>query len=37
MNLVFRCHRYGQDYGGLKDRDLDPARFANMNRLCGVM
>jgi hypothetical protein len=37
MNLVFRCHRCGPEYGGLKGRDLDRARFANMNRLYGVM
>ncbi|MGD8418700.1 MAG: aryl-sulfate sulfotransferase [Pseudomonadales bacterium] len=33
MNMVFRAHRYGPDYPGLKDRDLDPQRLANLNRL----
>ncbi len=33
MNMVFRAHRYGPNYPGLKDRDLDPQRFANLNRL----
>jgi hypothetical protein len=32
-NATFRAHRYGPDYPGLWDRDLDPARFANINRL----
>jgi len=26
-NLVFRAHRYGSDYPGLKGKDLDPDRF----------
>jgi hypothetical protein len=26
-NLVFRAHRYGYDYPGLKGRDLSPGRF----------
>ena len=26
-NLVFRAHRYGYDYPGLKGRDLNPDRF----------
>ena len=33
MNMVFRAHRYGPNYPGLKDRDLDPNRLANLNRL----
>ena len=33
MNMVFRCHRYGPNYAGLNGRDLDPARYANLNRL----
>ncbi len=33
MNMVFRAHRYGPSYPGLKDRDLDPSRLANLNRL----
>lgn len=35
MNLVFRCHRYGPRYTGLADKDLDPMRLANLNRLYG--
>ncbi|MFT4677851.1 MAG: hypothetical protein ACJAX5_003353 [Patiriisocius sp.] len=37
MNLVFRAHRYGPDFEPLKDKDLDPARYANLNRLHGTM
>ena len=33
VNMVFRAHRYGVDHPALADRDLDPARFANLNRL----
>ena len=32
-NSLFRAHRYGPDYPGLQGRDLDPARYANLNRL----
>ena len=32
-NAVFRAHRYGPDYPGLQDKDLDPGRYANLNRL----
>ena len=34
-NGVFRAHRYGPDHPALRSRDLDPARYANLNRLCG--
>ena len=30
---LFRAHRYGPDHPGLRDKDLDPGRYANMNRL----
>jgi len=30
---VFRAHRYGPDHPALQGKDLDPARFANLNRL----
>jgi len=33
INMVFRAHRYGVNHPGLKDRDLDPDRYANLNRL----
>ena len=33
MNMVFRARRYGPDHPALVSRDLDPARFANLNRL----
>ena len=33
INSVFRAHRYGPDHPGLQGKDLDPARFANLNRL----
>ena len=32
-NRVFRAHRYEPDYPGIAGRDLDPDRYANMNRL----
>ena len=32
-NRVFRTHRYGPDCPGLTGRDLDPARYANLNRI----
>ena len=34
-NSVFRAHRYGPDHPGLRDRDLDPSRYANINRIYG--
>ncbi len=34
-NSVFRAHRYGPDHPGLQGRDLDPSRFANINRMYG--
>ena len=30
---IYRAHRYSPDHPALKDRDLDPARFGNLNRL----
>ena len=33
---IYRAHRYGPDHPALKDRDLDPARHANLNRLNGL-
>ena len=35
INLVARAHRYGPDYPGVADKDLDPDRLANLNRLYG--
>ena len=32
-NATFRCHRYGPDHPALAGRDLDPARYASLNRL----
>ena len=32
-NSVFRAHRYGPDHPALAGRDLDPDRYANLNRL----
>ena len=32
-NGVFRAHRYGPDDPALAERDLDPGRFGNLNRL----
>lgn len=33
MNMSFRAHRYGPDYPGLSDKDLDPSLHRNLNRL----
>lgn len=33
MNMVWRAHRYGPDHPALEGRDLDPAQYANLNRL----
>lgn len=33
VNAVFRAHRYGPEHPALAGKDLDPARFANLNRL----
>ena len=30
---VFRAHRYGPDHPALEGKDLDPAQYANLNRL----
>ena len=32
-NSIFRAHRYGPDHPALVDKDLDPVRYANVNRL----
>ena len=32
-NSVFRVHRYGPDHPALQGKDLDPARYTNLNRL----
>jgi hypothetical protein len=32
-NTVFRAYRYGPDFPGFKDKDLDPGRFAWLNQL----
>ena len=32
-NSVFRAHRYGYDHPALAGKDLDPDRYANLNRL----
>ena len=36
-NSTFRAHRYAPDFTGFTGRDLDPARYANLNRALGVM
>jgi outer membrane protein assembly factor BamB len=33
---IFRAHRYGLDHAGLRDRDLDPRRWADVNRAHGL-
>ena len=32
-NSIFRSHRYGLDHPALQGKDLDPGRYANLNRL----
>ena len=32
-NSVFRAHRYGPDHAALEGKDLDPAKYANLNWL----
>ena len=34
---IYRAHRYHVDHAALADRDLDPQRFANLNRLNGLI
>lgn len=33
---IYRAHRYPPDHAAFAGRDLDPARFANLNRLNGL-
>jgi Arylsulfotransferase (ASST) len=33
INMVFRAHRYSPGHPAFKHKDLDPAKFANLNRL----
>ena len=33
INWVFKAFRYGPDHAALVGRDLDPGRYANINRL----
>jgi len=35
-NSVFRAHRFAADDPALRGRDLDPARYANLNRTLGT-
>jgi hypothetical protein len=35
INLVFKAHRHLMDEPALRDKDLDPARYADLNRLYG--
>lgn len=32
-NALFRAHRYGVDHAGFRGKDLDPGRYANLNRM----
>ena len=32
-NSIFQAHRYGPDHPALAGKDLDPGRYANLNRL----
>jgi len=31
--MSFRAHKYLPDYKGLKNKDLDPGKYSNINRL----
>jgi len=33
VNFLFRAHRYGPDHPALRDKDLDPNRYARYNNL----
>lgn len=33
INMVFKIHRYGVDHPALLDKNLDPDRYKNLNRL----
>ena len=33
INMVFKIHRYGSDYHGLRGRKLNPDNLANLNQL----
>jgi hypothetical protein len=33
VNIVFRAHRHLADDPALADKDLDPGRYDNLNRL----
>ena len=35
-NSVFRAHRFAPDDPALEGRDLDPARYGNLNRILGA-
>jgi hypothetical protein len=34
-NMAFRVYRYGPDFPGLQDKDLDPERFSALNGIYG--
>ena len=34
---IYRAHRYLPDHAALADKDLDPLRFTNLNRLNGLL
>ena len=36
-NATFRAHRYPTEFPGFTNRDLNPARYANLNRTLGLM
>ena len=33
---IFRAHRYGLDHAGLRERELDPRQWADVNRMYGL-
>ncbi len=35
-NATFRAHRYAPDFPGFANHDLDPSRYANLNRTLGL-
>lgn len=36
LHFIFRAHRYGPDFSGLGDRDLDPSRYKALNQMHGL-
>ena len=35
INGVFRAHRYGPDHSALRNKEMNPGNYGNINRLYG--